>query len=980
MFKTDGPRVFGLPPGVDFPAALVAGLRARLAGQPPLAMARVRLVVNTTRMARRLRELFDDGPAALLPRIHLVTDLSTLAQFPDLPAPVSPLHRRLELVDLLSKLLDQAPDLAPRAALYDLADSLARLMDEMQGEGVPPEAIAALDVTDESGHWRRAQQFLSIVQHYFEDTHPAPDAQARSRALVSRLAALWQDAPPPDPVIVAGSTGSRGTTLALMKAVAALPQGALVLPGYDFDMPLAGWDDLQGALTGEDHPQYRFRRIVDELGIGPADVQPWSDATPPAPARNKALSLALRPAPVTSCWLAEGPHLPALEPAFADVTLVEAPNRRAEALAIALRLRAATEAGVTAALITPDRLLGREVTAALDRWAILPDDSGGTPLHLTAPGRFLRHVAALMTGETQASALLELLKHPLTHTGQDRGPHLLLTRDLELHIRRKGMPYPTRETLHGWALKHREKHEDDRVVGWAAWVAETMTALVSAPAPMEALIDRHIALAERIAAGPDTLDTGELWLKKAGTETHRLIQHLRDSAGLVAGMTPRDYADFLGKLLQSEQLRDRDAPRPDVLIWGTLEARVMGADLLILAGLNEGTWPEMPSPDPWLNRRLRHQAGLLLPERQIGLSAHDFQIAACAREVWLTRSLKSDDAETVPSRWLNRLSNLLNGLPDLGGPEVMTAMKTRGEHWLAQARALETPLRTAPARRPSPRPPVEARPKDLYVTQIRDLVRDPYKIYARKVLQLYPLDPLDQAPDALLRGIVMHDVLEAFIRQAMADRDHLSVARLLDLLATKLDDDIPWHTTRALWQARLARVAERFVTEEQGRLMRGTPALFEATGGAELAGMEFTLKGRADRVDVTPGGQLRIYDYKTGTPPTVKQQKTLDKQLLLLSAIAERSGFRDQPPAPVAEALFVTLSASASNVEAPLDEMPTGVVWEELTRLIRHYSSPEQGYTARRAMVNDSDTGDYDHLARFGEWDVTDPADPEDFA
>ena len=43
MFDTPGPRLFALPPGVDFPPALVAGLRARLAGQPPEAMARVTL-------------------------------------------------------------------------------------------------------------------------------------------------------------------------------------------------------------------------------------------------------------------------------------------------------------------------------------------------------------------------------------------------------------------------------------------------------------------------------------------------------------------------------------------------------------------------------------------------------------------------------------------------------------------------------------------------------------------------------------------------------------------------------------------------------------------------------------------------------------------------------------------------------------------------------------------------------------------------
>ncbi|MGE4325502.1 MAG: hypothetical protein AB7E21_05250, partial [Pseudodonghicola sp.] len=71
----DTPRVFALPCGVDFPRALIDGLLQRMAGQPPEALARVELVVNTRRMARRIRDIFDAGPPLLLPRLSLLTDL-----------------------------------------------------------------------------------------------------------------------------------------------------------------------------------------------------------------------------------------------------------------------------------------------------------------------------------------------------------------------------------------------------------------------------------------------------------------------------------------------------------------------------------------------------------------------------------------------------------------------------------------------------------------------------------------------------------------------------------------------------------------------------------------------------------------------------------------------------------------------------------------------------------------------------------------
>lgn len=389
------PRIFGLPPGADFPAALVQTLLARHAGRPPEALARVRIIVNTRRMARRIRDLFDAGVPCLLPRVTVISDLGTDMDAPHLPPAVSPLRRRLELAQLVSALLQRQPDLAPRSALYDLADSLAMLLDEMQGEDVPPEAIAALDVSDQSGHWARIQTFLGIIRPYFDPDHDAPDSEARQRRVVAHLCRIWQTDPPETPVIIAGSTGSRGTTQMLMQTVAQMPQGAVLLPGFDFDMPAPVWAALGDAFSAEDHPQYRFAAVLDRLGMTPADVRRWPAGEAPCPARNKIMSLALRPAPVTDQWLRDGPGLCDVGDAMAQVSLIEAPSRRLEAMAIALRLRQAAEDGQSAALITPDRSLTRQVAAALDRWAIRPDDSAGTPLHHTPPGRFLRQVADL---------------------------------------------------------------------------------------------------------------------------------------------------------------------------------------------------------------------------------------------------------------------------------------------------------------------------------------------------------------------------------------------------------------------------------------------------------------------------------------------------------------------------------------------------------------------------------------------------------
>lgn len=982
MFTHPGPRLFHLPPGVDFAPALVAGLRTRLAHQPPEAMARVTLYLNTNRMRRRVADAFLAAGPGFLPRLRVLTDIAEGQPLPGLPAAISPLRRRLELTQLIAGLLDSQPDLAPRAALYDLADSLATLMDEMQGEAVTPATIAKLDVSDHSAHWARTREFLRIVTPFFAGTEQ-PDSETRQRLAVTRLTDLWAKKPPQDPVIVAASTGSRGTTAALMQAVAALPQGALILPGFDTYMPNWVWDRLDDAMTGEDHPQFRFRRLMDRLSVTPDAIQPWTDANPPAPDRNRLISLSLRPAPVTDQWLAEGASLPDLLAATETLTLIEAPTPRTEALTIAHILRNAAEEGTTAALITPDRMLTRRVAAALDRWGITPDDSAGRPLALSAPGRLLRHVAGIMGTKLTSDALLTLLKHPLAFTGGDRGKHLLHTRTLELQLRREGPAFPTGANLTTWAKarstdRTAKGKEDDDILPWLTPLATLIdTAAAVTEAPLTTLTATHRALTEALARGTAPEGTGTLWDKEAGAEALALMDTLAREADAGGTFTPAAYADLFDAVIARGEVRETVTAHPGILILGPREAREQGADLVILAGLNDGAWPRLPDPDPWLNRKMRKDAGLLLPERQVGLSAHDYQIAAAAPRVILTRATRDAEAETVPSRWLNRLTNLMDGLPDRNGPTALKAMRQRGNDLLALTAALEQPSadqqtdpRLKPAHRPSPRPPLDQRPTELSLTRISQLIRDPYAIYCRHVLRLKRLDPLRHEPDAALRGQILHKILETFVKDR-PEGETLPAAkqRLMQTARAILDEMVPWPAARALWLARLARAADFFLSID-GR-DAGTPVILESKGGVDLPTLNFRLSGTPDRIDRLPDGRLHILDYKTGTPPTQAMQKAFDKQLLLAAVMAERDGFKGLEASEVARITYVGLGSTPKVEEIEITPAITAEVWQGLHELIGHYRHEAAGYTARRAVQKERFEGDYDHLSRYGEWDTT---------
>jgi ATP-dependent helicase/nuclease subunit B len=772
-------------------------------------------------------------------------------------------------------------------------------------------------------------------------------------------------------VIVAGSTGSRAPTRAFMAAVARLPQGALVLPGLDQDLPPAVWDRLAAGDDGAcDHPQHAFRTLADALGFDPAGLPAWTEAQPPPPARTALIGLALRPAPVTDQWRAEAPALvPALPAATARLTWLEAPSAREEADAIALILRAAAETGTPAALVTPDRTLARRVTARLARWSITPDDSAGRPLGLTPPGVLLSLLAGIPAERLAAETLLALLKHPLTASAPGaRGDHLRHTRALETGPLAGAPPLVDWPALAAWAATR------DGAAAWLAWLRATLAApLPAEPAPLAALVAAHRAAAEALAAGPHRSAGHALWDRDAGKAALALLVEIEEAGDASGPLAPTEYRALLGSLLASRQVPEEAAiPHPGIAIWGTLEARIQTARRVVLAGLNEGTWPGPPAPDPWLSRPLRRALGLPAPETLIGLSAHDFTQAAAAESVVLSRATRDAEAPTVPSRWLLRLENLLGGM-GAPGREALAAARDRGERWLSLARSFDRPDPAPPARRPAPVPPAAARPRRLSVSDVETLVRDPYAVYARRVLRLRRLDPPGREADALARGTALHAILEAFL-EATPDALPDDAAAILADEAARILAAVPWPAVRAVWSARLTRVAPWLVATEAQRRVRARPLAREVAGRLVLARPDVTLSARADRIDRTPAGAYAIYDYKSGSLPSEKQLAAFHLQLPLEAAIARAGGFEALPAAPAAHLELIGLGRGEARAIDPDLAEPT---LARLASLLSHYLDGDAGFTARLRPQRLAFAGDYDHLARLGEWSDGDPAPPE---
>jgi ATP-dependent helicase/nuclease subunit B len=1012
------PRVFNIPASAPFLPVLIRALmdgRLELGFKPgsdPLALADVTIYLPTRRACRLAREIFLDvldRDAVVLPRIVPIGDVDedeiefaeagmdeTAGEALDLPKALDGLERKALLAKLILKWA-QAPGMrgdgkvslvanSPAAALA-LAGDLARLMDDMVMRQVPWDRLDGLVPDDVDEYWQRTLKFLKIARdewpNILAEHNRIEPAERRNRLIAAEALRL---AGSTGPVIAAGSTGSIPVTATLLTTIATLPHGALVLPGLDTDLDAETWNVIAGkdgaAEPLHSHPQFAMQALLQRIGIVREAVVSLAE---PAPyGRERIASEAMRPAVGTELWrqrLDDADFAAHADAALKGLTVIQAANAEEEALAIAIALReAAEDKGKTAALATPDRALARRVLAALTRWKVAVDDSGGDALANTPAGVFARLAAEAALGGLAPVTLLSLLKHPLCRLDAGsaatlerailRGPrpkpgsaglaHALDTFRNELARFRRGEA----SSLH--RSDPRTMLGDGELDAAAALVEQLKAAL----APLESLPFKPQPFTAIAARHADVI-------LKLGGMSGELAEAFDDIArSEPLELPPAEYAELF-----HAAIADRPVRRPErntrIRIYGLLEARLVSVDRLVLGGLVEGVWPPETRTDPWLNRPMRHELKLDLPERRIGLSAHDFAQSLGAPEVILTRSARLGGAPTVASRFVQRLAAV-------AGDTRWQAALESGAHYVALARALDAPAgKPAPAARPKPKPPLEARPSALSVTEIEHWLRDPYTIYAKHILKLALLEAVDTAPGAADRGTVIHGAVGDFTRLYATALPADPLGELLKLGRkhfAPLDD---YEEARAFWWPRFERIARWFISNfdpERRAALAAMQAEIRGEIPIPLGNRTFTLSARADRIERLNDGSFAILDYKTGLPPSEKQVRTgLSPQLTLEAGILRRGGFKGiAAGSSVRELVYVALRGGEPPGQQKAIDFKDGNAdsqaeraLERLTGVAARFAQEDTPYLSLVHPMWKTRYGDYDHLARVKEWSLS---------
>ena len=868
------PSVYTIAAHRSFADALAAGLIQKF-GRDPLELARGQILLPNNRAVRAVTDAFvrASGSGLLLPRLIPIGDpdiderIGGALEAVDsgaVPAAIDPTERALRLARIVGA--------EGSAEALRLASDLARTLDALLIEEVPPARLrdAVGETSELARHWEKSLAKLQIIYEQWPHIlgqSGAIDLAERRNRLLHALADRWKDEPPAGFTVAAGITTAAPAVAAVVARVARLPAGMVVLPGLWLaeTFPKEEWEALgpdDNRRGDASHPQFHLKLLLDRIGVAREEVQRWrwSGRAASPPARSRAVANAMAAPDYSHKWETLRPS----ERRLGGIRVAELPDPATEAQAIALALREALETpGRTAALVTPDRQLAARVSALLRRWDIQADDSAGRPLSKVAEGTLLLAIAAAAAEELAPVPLLALLKHPLVGgEGEERAQWLEHVRALDRALRGPRPPsglvgldmlFAEKKATAAWAGVR------DRVAGIDGLLREPMTLS---------------ALANRLGEVGTTLAGDSAWRGPDGRMAAELVAELAasQSAGQLT-ITAEDAVPLLRHLLDERAVRPPFGGHPRISIWGLLEARLQRADLLILGGLNEGSWPALPAPDPWLPPKVRATLGMPTLEYRIGLAAHDFASALGAPDVLITRSRRDSRSPTVASRFLLRLEAMTGGLPRHSLLERLT-------------RSLDDPGPPKPVDRPAPVPPTEQRPDRISVTSVDRLKADPFAFYANSILRLRELDAVDADHTARWKGEAVHKVFEEWLLHDDCNPDALR-SRAERLLAGEAIHPM----LRALWAPRLLEAIDWIAELERTNRAAGRkPLKAEVTGEAALAGI--TVHGRVDRIDRLADGGLAIVDYKTGKPPSKKAiEAGFALQLGLLGLIGRAGGF-----------------------------------------------------------------------------------------
>lgn len=961
-------KIYNISAGEPFVDVLAQRYLKEFADRPD-DLANVLFLLPNRRACQSLTDAFvrqHNLKPTILPQIRPIADVDEdevflthdISVLKDLPAAVDSTEKILKLIPLIMEKSKYDADKISLAQAYALAQNLSQLMDLTYNvkykQEINLDSFKNLVGNEYAIHWEKTLKLLQIIMEYWpkdlEENNKA-DVVCRRNALLENEMNLWQQNQTTQRIVVAGTTAAFPIMKKLVKTVLNLPNGEVYLYGLDKYLDDSDWEKID-----ENHPQFELKELLDSLGISRDSVATLGNKE--ISPREKIVAEIMRPAETSDKWRKLSEH-PFSVADFKNISLLNCDDLRQEAQAIALIIRETlNEPEKTVALVTMDRNLSRRVVSELHKWDINADDSAGRPLALTQIGIYLRLVweAAENGSET---ATIALMKHPFTACGMKREKFVRWATLLETFWRNN---------------KKLKKYVQNFYDKFKATLKPLADIYAQPQADLHQILETHIKVAESLANTDTKFGSQLIWRDDDGAVAAKWVSDFLPKSAALGTVKVNDYGGFFSALLMEQSVRKRYGTHPRVKILGPIEARLTQYDVTIIGEANEGIWPNQLQADMWMSRPMKTDFGLPLPERQIGVAAADFAHLMHAPQVYLTRAKKVGKDPINKSRWWLRFETVLTA--NFGDKEDAYTFIYQ-KPYVYWAKNLDRRDKHNPIKAPDPCPALERRPRKIPATSIEKWRYDPYTIYAKYVLSLYPIDDLDTPKQSYDFGTIVHEILKEFNKKhhdssyPEADDAREELYKLGELKFDKAE--VP-EETMVFWRSQFENIVEWIINKELSYRSNVSDMKNEIEGSMIMQGPlgDFKITATADRIDILNDEEngLNIIDYKTGKDKNVSEMKDgRAPQLPIEGLIAQAGGFPGvDAGAPIKSLQYWAFKDKFNATDADQTAEAMNNVREMVQKLINSYDDETWCYLVKPKSSDVGYYSDYDHLSRIDEW------------
>jgi ATP-dependent helicase/nuclease subunit B len=865
-----------------------------------------------------------------------------------LPRPIGRLEQKL----MLAKLIEEHNKTASITEALDLAEGLINFLATLERDAIPLDKIKELVEEEYAEHWQKIMDILQILSIEWPELLKSKNAVTLiewQNNILLKQAEFWAKNPPKMQIIAAGLSANSRALIELLKTLATTENSKIVLYGFDRCI-----DDKSFDKIDELHAQFTFKRLLHECKYNHKSVKDWVKV------EESSTSLVLSEAMRTAAIIEHSIVLNNIKLGN-HIAAIKAKNLQEEAsLIVSIFKKVLSTSGKNAALVTNDKQLALWVISYLRKLDINLNYSKINDLSGAKVGSFFLLILEAINNKFSAIELLSVLKHPLCRCGIEEEEYKELVSKLEVKVLRGLVNHTGLKGIRNY-LVLKDYHELLPLIDYLDAVIQEFLNIIFTPfISLTELLNKHVLIVEALAKTATEEGKDILLKSEGGKEFAEFVENLSSFGDNIKVLKPSLYSNLLKNFLKGYSYNIPGNNELPISILTPSEARFCKFDVVIIGGLNEGSWPREMDTNPFLTRSMLKKIGSSTSEERIGVAAHDFYCLSHAEEVIVTRAEKIDGAQTIPSRFLLKLSNVCN--------KIGYELEVSKQKYLTTSEIIKEQY--SPIEPPNPKPKVEYRPRSLSVTQIEKLVKDPYSIYAHSILNLKPLKPLDARFGVAEFGEFIHRVLESWVGEK-----ELNEQELIELGKIILKQMLVPNEIQNLWWPRFENIIKWIILELSARPISPLKIYNEVKGQMVLNAKyaPFALIAKADRIEFNLDNTITIIDYKTGGLPSDKDIASGDSlQMILEALIALNAGFKGLKPQAIKDLIYIQLTGGdpageIRPIKVDLDELIDKVqLW--LETLINEFDKQENGYMAVPDPDNIPRFGDYYHLARLQEW------------